>query len=166
VATVRKRPTGSMKPSLDVDAITSARLGRIRQKDTAIEQTVRRLLHGFGLRFRIRNRDLPGAPDVANRTQHWAVFVHGCFWHAHQGCHRATVPKRNRQFWTTKFADNRARDARVVRALRRRGYRTVIVWECEASHPLKLSQRLRRLLAGLNASCYSSHVQGGSFRSS
>src|SRR5207244_9649743 len=111
----------SGKPSLQVDPETSARLGRIRQKDTAAEQAVRRVLHQLGLRFRIRNRDLPGAPDAANRARRWAVFVHGCFWHAHTGCYRATVPQRNRDFWVTKFADNRARDTHVLRALRRRG---------------------------------------------
>jgi len=131
------------KPPLLVDPETSARLARIRQKDTAAEQAVRRVLHEFGLRFRIRNRDLPGAPDAANRARRWAVFVHGCFWHAHTGCYRATVPKRNRDFWVTKFADNRARDTRVLRALRRRGYRALVVWECELDDVEKLARRLR-----------------------
>ena len=135
--------TRSAKPSLLVDAETSARLARIRQKDTAAEQAVRRVLHQLGLRFRIRNRDLPGAPDAANRTRRWVVFVHGCFWHSHTGCYRATVPKRNREFWVTKFADNRARDMRVLRALRRRGYRALVVWECELDDVEKLSHRLR-----------------------
>src|SRR5688500_542986 len=98
---------------LILDEVTSKRLGRIRQADTAPEQTVRRALWALGLRFRRANRDLPGSPDIANRTAHWAVFVHGCFWHAHTGCSKATVPKRNRQFWLEKFAANRARDARV-----------------------------------------------------
>src|SRR5213594_720187 len=113
--------TRSAKLPLLVDPETSARLARIRQKDTAAEQAVRRVLHELGLRFRVRNRDLPGAPDAANRARRWAVFVHGCFWHAHAGCYRATVPKRNREFWVAKFADNRARDRRVTRELRRRG---------------------------------------------
>lgn len=144
---VRPVTTRSEKPSLTVDAATSARLARIRQKDTAAEQAVRRVLHELGLRFRVRNRDLPGAPDAANRARRWAVFVHGCFWHSHTGCYRATVPKRNREFWLAKFADNHARDRRVVRALRRLGYRAVVVWECEAQLPEKLGRRLARLLA-------------------
>src|SRR5437773_2651124 len=138
----------SAKPRLLVDRETSARLGRIRQKDTAAEQAVRRVLRELGLRYRIRNRDLPGAPDAANRARQWAVFVHGCFWHSHAGCYRATVPKRNREFWVAKFADNRARDQRVVRELRRRGYRTVIVWECQVKRPERLARRLGRLLTG------------------
>ena len=137
----------SAKPSLVVDAATSARLGRIRQKDTAAEQAVRRMLHRLGLRFRIRNRDLPGAPDVANRSGRWAIFVHGCFWHSHAGCKRATVPRRNREFWLAKFSANRARDARALRELRRLGYRAVVVWECEAEKRAdRLVRRLARLL--------------------
>lgn len=134
---------GSAKPSLLVDPATSARLARIRQKDTAAEQAVRRVLYELGLRFRTRNRDLPGAPDAANRAHRWAVFVHGCFWHAHAGCCRATIPKRNRDFWVTKFASNRVRDLRVVRALRRRGYRVLVVWECELDDIEKLARRVR-----------------------
>ena len=139
----REAKTRPVRPSLQVDAETSARLGRIRQKDTAAEQAVRCILHRLGLRFRIRNRDLPGAPDAANRCRRWALFVHGCFWHAHTGCYRATVPKRNREFWLTKFEANRARDARAVAGLRRRGYRPLIVWECELDDRAHLEHRLR-----------------------
>ena len=138
--------TRSARHSLTVDPATSARLARIRQKDTAAEQAVRRVLHALGLRYRIRNRDLPGAPDAANRARRWAVFVHGCFWHSHTGCYRATVPKRNRVFWIAKFADNRARDQRVVRELRSCGYRAIVVWECHVKRPERLRRRLARLL--------------------
>jgi DNA mismatch endonuclease (patch repair protein) len=122
------------------------RLGRIRQRDTAPEQIVRRLLHGLGLRFRIRNRDLPGAPDVANRAHRWAIFVHGCFWHAHPGCPRATVPKRNRDFWAAKFAANGARDARALRDLRTLAYQAIVVWECELGDVTSLERRLAKSL--------------------
>jgi len=131
------------KSPLLVDPETSARLAHIRQKDTSAEQAVRRLLHKLGLRFRVRNRDLPGAPDVANRSHRWALFIHGCFWHSHAGCYRATVPKRNRGFWVEKFTANRARDARVLRALRRRNYRAMVVWECELDDGERLMRRLR-----------------------
>jgi DNA mismatch endonuclease (patch repair protein) len=157
----RRTTVGSVQQSLLLDPATSARLGRIRQKDTSAERAVRSLLHALGLRFRTRNRDLPGAPDIANRTWRWAVFVHGCFWHAHSGCPRATVPKRNREFWIAKFADNRARDARVVRALRGRGYRTLVVWECEVARPPALARRLRRLLPSRGTARYSSQTQRG-----
>ncbi len=103
---------------------------------------MRRVLYGLGFRFRVRNRDLPGAPDVANRARRWAVFVHGCFWHAHRDCPRATVPKRNREFWLAKFGANRARDALALRRLHRLGYRTIVVWECELGDTKKLTRRL------------------------
>jgi len=100
----------------------------------------------MGVRFRVSNRDLPGSPDIANRRRRWAIFVHGCFWHSHRGCVRATVPKRNRAFWVAKFAANRARDARVVRELQGRGYRTLVIWECDARRSQLVERRLRAFL--------------------
>ncbi len=123
----------SARQRLVVDPATSARLGKIRQRDTKPELAVRKALHELGLRLRVNSRDLPGSPDVANRTKKWAVFVHGCFWHAHEGCAKATVPRRNREFWLEKFQANRERDARAVGLLEQRGYRVVTVWECEAA---------------------------------
>src|SRR2546423_7831167 len=130
---------------LEVDPSTSARMALIRQKDTAAEILVRRALRALGLGFRIRNHDLPGSPDIANRSRRWAVFVHGCFWHRHPGCSRTTTPKRNRGFWEAKFASNQIRDRRVMADLRRHGYTAVTVWECEAEKPLTLIRRLQRL---------------------
>lgn len=104
---------------------------------------MRKVLYAMGVRFRVGNRDLPGSPDIANRSGQWAIFVHGCFWHAHRGCRRATVPKRNRAFWQAKFAANRARDARVVRELHRLGFRTLVIWECDAKRPERIERRLR-----------------------
>lgn len=130
-----------------MDPETSVRLGRIRQKGTSAEVRLQDVLHGLGLSFGTSNRDLPGSPDVANRRGRWAVFAHGCYWHAHQGCPRATVPKRNREFWEAKFAANRARDARVLRALRRQGFKAIVVWECQLrSSPERVRARLGRLL--------------------
>jgi DNA mismatch endonuclease, patch repair protein len=149
-ASARKRAAGisrAQQLGLEVDEATSKRLGRIRQRDTTPEQVVRKLLAASGLRFRKENRDLPGSPDVANRRARWAIFVHGCFWHAHRGCPRATVPKRNKAFWEAKFAANRARDARAARALRRLGYSVIVVWECETRHPSELDTRLMHRFA-------------------
>lgn len=138
---------GGRQASLIVDAETSARLGRIRQSGTRAELAVRKLLSSLGGRYRVTNRDLPGSPDVANRSKGWAVFVHGCYWHSHQNCSRATVPTRNRQFWEAKFSANRARDARVIRELRGRGYKVAVVWECEIDqHPTRVKRRLMRLM--------------------
>lgn len=122
-------------------------MGRIRQRDTEPEQVVRRTLTANGHAFRTRNRDLPGSPDVANRRCRWAVFVHGCFWHAHRGCAKATVPTRNREFWTAKFAANVARDAAAVEALEQRGFVVIVIWECETRDPAALSAKLDAALA-------------------
>ena len=121
-------------------------MSRQRQRDTRAEVLVRSLLHRLGHRFRASNRDLPGSPDAANRSRRWAVFVHGCYWHAHEGCPRHTVPRRNREFWEEKFAQNRARDARVAEQLRERGYTVVTIWECEVDAIPTLERRLRREL--------------------
>ena len=124
------------------DADTLRRMRTQRQKDTKAEVLVRSLLHRMGYRFRASNRDLPGSPDAANRSRRWAVFVHGCYWHAHEGCPRHTVPRRNREFWEEKFAANRARDARVAGELEARGYTVVTVWECEVDDVAALEARL------------------------
>lgn len=133
--------------TLVTDPETSARLGRIHQKDTEPEMAVRAVLHSMGLRYRVRNRDLPGSPDIANRKKKWAVFVHGCFWHRHARCSRATTPKRNAEFWRAKFVANRARDRRVIRKLRGMGFEVVVIWECET----KKMGGLTGLLDGLEA---------------
>jgi DNA mismatch endonuclease (patch repair protein) len=127
---------------LEVDEATSQRLARIRQHGTDAELTVRRIASGLGLRYRVKNRDLPGSPDLANRSRRWAVFVHGCYWHSHDGCPRATVPKRNRAFWEKKFSDNRARDRRAAEELESRGFRVLTIWQCELDHPELVRERL------------------------
>ena len=131
-------------PASDPD--TLRRMRTQRQKDTRAEVLVRSLLHRLGHRLRTRNRDLPGSPDAANRSRKWAVFVHGCYWHAHEGCPRHTLPRRNREFWEEKFAANRARDARVAEELRERGYAVVTVWECEVADKAALERRLKKQL--------------------
>ncbi|MBX3023511.1 DNA mismatch endonuclease Vsr [bacterium] len=138
-------PRDPSRRGLESDTATSQRLRAIPRQGTRTERAVRRLLHEAGLRFRIENGDLPGSPDVANRRNRWAVFVHGCFWHHHVGCPRATVPKRNADFWKAKFAANRARDERAVRYLHNGDYYVLTLWECEVSNQARLRQRLSDL---------------------
>lgn len=132
---------------LVTDAATSARLSRQRQRDTSPELDVRRAVTALGAKYRIANRDLPGSPDLANRSRHWAIFVHGCYWHGHRGCARASVPKRNRGFWQAKFEANRQRDRRKESKLRARGFHVLTIWECEVADSARLRAKLRRLLA-------------------
>jgi len=89
------------------DAVRAALMGRVRQKDTRPEQAVAAALRSCGAAYRKNVRGLPGSPDFADRSRKWAVFVHGCFWHRHTGCRRATTPKANRDFWLEKFQANR-----------------------------------------------------------
>lgn len=135
-----------MNRPLKVDEATSKRLGRIRQKGTDAELKVRQVIRQLGFGYRTINRDLPGSPDIANRSRRWAVFVHGCFWHGHAGCSAATVPKRNRSFWTAKFAVNRARDRRVVSDLRSRGFAVLVVWRCELQNQTATTARIAAFL--------------------
>ena len=118
-------------------------MSRVRQKDTKPELQVAQTLRAIGAHYRKSVRGLPGSPDFVNKKRKWAVFVHGCFWHQHRGCMRATIPKNNRVFWLEKFARNRKRDADAVRALRRLGYKVAIVWECQAG---RSAGRLSKIL--------------------
>ena len=115
------------------DEATSARLGRIPQTGTKPELAVRRLVYSLGHRYRVANRDLPGSPDIANRSRRWAIFVHGCYWHRHPGCARATTPTRNRDFWLSKFDRNTERDREAISSLERVGFRVLVVWECDVA---------------------------------
>ena len=105
---------------------------RVRQSRTTAEDRVAEVLRLHGFHYRRNVRSLPGSPDFANRRYRWAIFVNGCYWHHHKGCRRATIPKRNREFWIAKFAANRHRDAQKIKILRRAGFRVVVIWECEA----------------------------------
>lgn len=129
--------------ALRTDAATSIRMAGIRQKGTRIEESVAAALRDLGLHYRKNVRSLVGSPDFANRARRWAVFVHGCFWHHHSGCHRATIPKTNVGFWKAKFRDNQRRDARAVRTLRRQGYCVVVIWECQEK---RIRDKLRKIL--------------------
>ena len=114
-----------------VDKSTRSRMmAGIRGKDTRPEMVVRRALHARGFRYRLNVRGLPGTPDLVFPKRRAVVFIHGCYWHRHEGCRFATTPSSNTDFWTSKFAGNVARDARNIRDLRSAGWRVGIIWEC------------------------------------
>ena len=135
---------------LRVDETTSNRLGQIRQKGTSAELAVRKIVSRIGHRYTTSNRDLPGSPDLASRRHGWAVFVHGCYWHSHEGCPRATVPKNNREFWLAKFARNRERDAEAKRQLEAAGFSVAVLWECEVEGSSDIGRMLGRVLPATN----------------
>jgi DNA mismatch endonuclease, patch repair protein len=117
-------------------------MAAIKGKDTGPEMIVRRLLHAMGYRFRLHRKDLIGKPDIYLPRYKTAVFVHGCFWHGHQGCKRATLPATRPEFWADKIGKNRARDQRVAEALTQAGVRVLTVWQCELKDLPALRARL------------------------
>lgn len=132
---------------LQTTADRSRRMACVRRSGTGAELAARDAARSAGLRFTVENADLPGSPDLANRARRIAVFVHGCFWHRHEGCPRTTTPNRNRAFWLGKFASNRSRDRRVVRSLRKLEYRVMVIWECRTRDHELLARRFSRIAA-------------------
>jgi DNA mismatch endonuclease (patch repair protein) len=108
----------------------SKMMAGIRGKNTKPEMLVRRALFAKGLRFRLHRRDLPGTPDIVLPGRKVAIFVHGCFWHQHQGCRFAKMPASNKPFWEEKLRENIGRDRRNISRLLHNGWRVLIVWEC------------------------------------
>jgi DNA mismatch endonuclease (patch repair protein) len=111
-------------------ATRSRMMAGIRGKDTKPEILVRKMLHAAGYRFRLHRRDLPGSPDIVLPKYRLAIFVHGCFWHQHEGCKFATVPATRAEFWEKKLASNRGRDQRDIGKLLSDGWRVMVIWEC------------------------------------
>lgn len=109
----------------------SLNMSRIRAKNTQPELAVRRLLHRMGYRFRLHAKNLPGKPDLVFPGRHAVVFVHGCYWHRHEGCRRAFHPKSRIEFWSRKFEATMDRDSRVTARLLEAGWKVLVIWECE-----------------------------------
>lgn len=133
--------------------VRSRIMAAVPQSDTSAELAVRRLLWHSGVRYRVSNRDLPGSPDIANRSSRWAIFVHGCFWHGHTNCTKTgsgespKIPVSNREYWTSKISKNRERDKRSIALLREQNFRVLVVWECELANRDELLSRLLQFVA-------------------
>lgn len=124
-----------------VDLARSAQMALVRSRDTKPEMRVRKALHAAGLRYRLHDRRLPGAPDLVFPSRRIVVFVHGCFWHCHPGCSAARMPKSRLEFWKPKLAGNVERDRRTQDELQALGWTVLVIWECET----KSNDALRRL---------------------
>ncbi len=146
-------------------------MSRIRSTGTKPEIIVRRLLHALGYRFRLYGRVnkrlyksgvLPGKPDIVLKKHKAVICVHGCFWHHHQACKRATTPKTRTQYWKDKFSRNQQRDKQNQQLLRALGWNVITVWECEVSvylkevrqKPLRSTKLSHRLLSELSPFVY------------
>ena len=122
-------------------------MSRIRSKDTSPEKKVRSLLHQMGYRFRLHVKCLPGQPDIVLPKYKKVVFVHGCFWHLHKGCRDGTIPKTQHEKWKTKLERNVERDKVHMKQLRKRGWKAIVVWECEVEKRIgRVERKITRFL--------------------
>lgn len=122
-------------------------MSKVRQSGTNAELIVRTMVRRCGGTYEYKSDELPGRPDMVDLKHKHAIFVHGCFWHAHEKCERWRLPKSNRGFWTNKFKANRLRDKRVLRNLKALGFSTLTVWECELDNRKRLEESIRRFLS-------------------
>mgnify|MGYP002526587446 CR=1 FL=1 len=122
-------------------------MSRIRSKNTKPELIVRKVLHNSGIRYRLHARNLPGKPDLSNKSKKFAIFVNGCFWHQHKGCKRASIPKSNTDYWIPKLEKNVNRLRENLETLDTMGYRTAIIWECEVNY-LENNNELMEIVSG------------------
>ena len=109
----------------------SRNMSAIKSKNTKPEIKVRKILHSMGYRFRLHRKDLPGSPDIVLPKYKTVIFVHGCFWHRHKNCKYASTPKTRQEFWEAKFRENINRDKLNQENLSSKGWKIIIVWECE-----------------------------------
>ena len=108
-------------------------MSQVRGKDTKLELRVRSYLHAAGLRYVLHDKRLPGKPDLSFPSRRVAVFVHGCFWHGHEGCKRAHLPTTRPEFWRAKIKKNKDRDLENLKALENLGWQALIFWQCAIS---------------------------------
>jgi DNA mismatch endonuclease (patch repair protein) len=120
-------------------------MSRIRSEDTQPEKVVRSILYRLGFRFRLHDESLPGKPDIVLRKYKTVIFVHGCFWHRHQKCKYAYIPKTKTDFWNKKFSENIARDEKIRKELEEQGWKVLIIWECGLSNQAALHETSQRL---------------------
>jgi DNA mismatch endonuclease, patch repair protein len=117
-------------------------MSRVRHAGTDIEIEVKRALDVRGFSYKMSDKTLPGSPDFSNEEERWTIFVHGCFWHKHADCAHGAIPKSNTDYWSEKLAANVRRDASALRSLRRAGFATAVLWECEVKDDVRLEAKV------------------------
>ncbi len=139
----------------------SRNMAAIKGKDTKPEMIVRKYLFSRGLRYRVNDRKLPGSPDIVLKKYKTAVFIDGCFWHAHKGCKYYRLPKSNIDFWRAKIARNIARDYVNNVDLELAGWNVIRVWECEIRTKAKREETLKHLYARIIGNLNTHHYLTG-----
>lgn len=124
-------------------------MSRIRGKDTKPEMLVRKFLHAQGFRYRLHVKNLPGKPDLVLPKYKTVIFVHGCFWHGHEGCKYFVIPKTRTEWWMNKINGNVANDITKHALLKEVGWNVIQIWECEL-RPDKREETLQNLLKALS----------------
>ena len=124
-------------------------MSHIRSKGMKPERAVRSIVHRLGYRFRLHRRDLPGSPDLVLPRHRAVIFVNGCFWHWHPDgdCPIAGLPKSNLDYWKPKLSRTRIRDQENVASLESKGWRVLVLWECELKDSSKVIDRLELFLS-------------------
>ena len=128
--------------------VRSYNMSRIKSKDTKPELIVRKFLFSKGFRFRLHDKKLPGKPDIVLRRYKTAIFIHGCFWHAHEECKYAVMPKSNREYWLPKITNNKVKDIAAHQQLVKMNWKVIVVWECMLKKAVQ-SEILDRLVKDL-----------------
>lgn len=121
-------------------------MSMVHSKDTKPELMVRRLIYGMGFRYRLHCKELPGKPDIVMIGRKKIVDVRGCFWHSHEGCKYARLPKSRKDFWKTKIDRNRERDNKNLVMLNETGWQVLVVWQCELKNIDTLKKRLHEFI--------------------
>lgn len=122
----------------------SRNMSLIRSNETKPEVFVRSVLHHLGFRFRKNVKTLPGKPDIVLPKYKTVIFVHGCFWHQHEGCKRSTIPKSNIDYWIPKLKGNVKRDKEHRKHLEELGWNVAVIWECEAKTENAVAEKLKK----------------------
>ncbi len=118
---------------------------QIKAVDTKPELLVRKFLHANGFRYSLHKKSLPGKPDIVLPKYKTVIFIHGCFWHGHSNCKYFTIPKTRAEWWTNKINANKANDAKAIKALKKQGWKVIVIWECKIKGK-KTEQTLSLLL--------------------
>ena len=127
-------------------ATRSYNMSRIKSKNTKPEMIVRKFLHANGFRYRLHVNDLPGKPDIVLPKYRTVIFVNGCFWHGHEGCRYATIPKTRSEWWEKKINNNIKNDETVRHKLKIDGWKVINIWQCSikrATTDLTLAKLLK-----------------------
>ncbi|MDB5231059.1 MAG: vsr [Chitinophagaceae bacterium] len=106
-------------------------MAKVKGSETKPEVAVRKYLFNRGYRYRKNVKKLPGSPDIVLKKYNTIIFIHGCFWHGHSGCKSSDLPKSQIEFWYKKITNNAARDLRNISFLKEKGWKVIVIWDCE-----------------------------------